>query len=618
MALCAVVASCSQDEIGVKQDDTLPAGNFPLRFTASVDGMVSRAEDTDSWSVGDIIRVRIGTYPWTGQYELNADGSVRDAIDALAWPHSDDFVHAWFPYLENGTAVSIQDQSKGYHDFNFMEAHTETSMNYTQIVNLKFKHQMAKVQCVLSKGDGITDEDLETAKVTYYGFTTAVFSESGLSSEGDGEITPTSDFAALLLPKDMSGKPFITVNLTVKVNGVSIPKSHTFIPETGQVDLKAGKAYTFKMIVQKDRLITQTISGEWIDDNGPKDADQVPRRVNLNITEIQNLNPTFSGNVTPVPDATNPEYLLVKGKEFTISYKVNDSDAMKGIIPLIDDADKVKMNCLKSGDDYTFTYKLLTDSEISLQYTDYVQVGDIYYSDGTWSRGLTEGKYPVGIVFKTSASGTAPQNKPDSIDKPQNYGWEPDRAIRGYVVALKNASTKKGRWGITAADKQGRYAYYISNQEESLEVNTIYSGYVNTDILINGKQVEETRTKYNETNVSTGAGFWAFKVAVEYKPDNIPDGTPTPYLEESESSGWYLPSIRQLTDISTIFTFNKYIEEAGGDPFAYYQEQFWSSSEFPSGKDQSNNAYTRLIVLESTGNLGKNVTNAYVRSVLTF
>lgn len=87
--------------------------------------MVTRAGDAGFWADGDTIRVRIGDYPWTDRYALNTDDSVKDAIDALAWPHTDDFVSAWYPYWKEGAEVSIQNQLKGRHAIDFLSARTE-------------------------------------------------------------------------------------------------------------------------------------------------------------------------------------------------------------------------------------------------------------------------------------------------------------------------------------------------------------------------------------------------------------------------------------------------------------------------------------------------------------
>lgn len=198
-------------------------------------------------------------------------------------------------------------------------------MNYKEIVNLHFEHQMSKVSCNLFKGDGITEEDLATAKVSYYGFTSVTFSEKGLTGNGNDMITPGDGWEALLLPQDMTGKPFIRVDLTVTVNGVSIDKTLIYTPESGKGKLEAGKFYTFNITVNKDRLDIIEVIGEWEDNSGPKDADEVTRRVNLPEGHGQTL--TFSDNVTLKHDnEKNIDYLSVRGKESSISYNVKEKN----------------------------------------------------------------------------------------------------------------------------------------------------------------------------------------------------------------------------------------------------------------------------------------------------
>lgn len=83
-------------------------------------------------------------------------------------------------------------------------------------------------------------------------------------------------------------------------------------------------------------------------------------------------------------------------------------------------------------------------------YDDYVQIGDVYYSDGTWSRSKIAGKTPIGVVFRAGATGTG--DLPDYYD-----GWDTTRRILGYVVALEDASTKTGCWAYTSTKSDGKY-----------------------------------------------------------------------------------------------------------------------------------------------------------------
>lgn len=251
----------------------------------------------------------------------------------MAWPFLEGYVAAWYPFLEEGTEVSITDQSNGYHSIDFLSAVTEGKKKYNDVVNLNFKHLMSKVRCEFTAGDGVTEEDLKTAKVRYYGVPTVVFSEKGLTGKGEAAyITAASDHSALMFPQDdVKGLPFITVDLTVTVNDVQIPKTLVYTPSDSE-DLKAGTMYTYKITVNKDRLVVQTITCQWNDEMGSEYSDAVPRRVNLNFPGGKGPTLRFSKNVTQGYNDTRagdfPDYLIVKGSEFTISYDVNGENAM--------------------------------------------------------------------------------------------------------------------------------------------------------------------------------------------------------------------------------------------------------------------------------------------------
>lgn len=209
LLLSGVTASCSQDELVSEHGNALTPDKYPLLFTASIDGMISRADESEPWGDGDVIATQIVGHSLTGYYVLNPDGSVKESDDPLAWPVDEGFVRAWYPSEKFPITKQIGDQSEGYHHIDFLYAQTVEKKKFNSTVHLLFKHQMAKVRCVLSAGDGVIDEDINTAKVSYYGFTNAIFSETGVEGDGDnGLITPTSDFTALLVPQDMSGKPF--------------------------------------------------------------------------------------------------------------------------------------------------------------------------------------------------------------------------------------------------------------------------------------------------------------------------------------------------------------------------------------------------------------------------
>lgn len=234
-----LMSSCGAENLEEK-GTPLPDGEYPLQLTASVDGMTSRTAGKDAWTDGDIIGVRIGDSE-PGKYKLDADGGVKEFVTPLYWQNTAPAtVTAWYPY-DSQNNVDISDQTAGFADFDFLYASAD-NQSYSSPTVLKFKHRMAKVKYTLVKGDGITDEELAEVKVQLAGCIQASFSEGALSGAGDGWITPTSDNEALLVPKDMTGKKFINV----EVNGTDF----YYTPEEQDAGLlAAGMVNTYTITV---------------------------------------------------------------------------------------------------------------------------------------------------------------------------------------------------------------------------------------------------------------------------------------------------------------------------------------------------------------------------------
>ena len=273
MLLGAGLASCSQDDFADKpQGGSLPDGEYPLTLTARVDGMATRTSGKDAWADGDEIGVRIGADGATGHYELNANGSVKEIITPVYWQNTASAtVTAWYPYGEQ-TNVDISDQSEGFAAFDFLTA-TAEEQNYQSTVSLSFKHQMAKVSYTL-QGDGVTDEELQTAVVTLLGDATATFKDGVLeqADQTDGEITScyngdTRTGAALFVPQDMTNKAFIKVSMN--------NNTFTYTPTTEDSGiLMAGKVNSYTITVKADGIeVTTATGGEWNDSGNSENVE---------------------------------------------------------------------------------------------------------------------------------------------------------------------------------------------------------------------------------------------------------------------------------------------------------------------------------------------------------
>ena len=255
-----LLSACSSDE---PQDNQLPEGQYPLKVSATVGAPQSRSIGKDFWS-GDgteTFGVRIGEDGRVAKYVItDAVGKAEAApgTSPLYWDNTDKAsVSAWLPY-DTQTDVDISDQSAGFAAFDYLTA-TADGQSYIAPVSLQFKHKMAKVRCVLKPGKGITEADLNSAVIKFAGYASATFTEGVLTGSGYGWITPASDREALLVPQNMNGKDFITIEMG--------GNEYVYTPSDDNAgSLKEGFLYQYSITVSADGIEVSTITGgEWTD-----------------------------------------------------------------------------------------------------------------------------------------------------------------------------------------------------------------------------------------------------------------------------------------------------------------------------------------------------------------
>lgn len=209
-----LLSSCTAEDMPQAEGTPLPEGKYPLNLTATVSNIKARATGKDTWTEGDEVAVRIGNDGKTSKYVISSNNSLKPASDeeTLYWQNTAPAtISAWYPY-ETQNNIDISNQENGFADFDFLTAVAE-DQTYQNSTELKFKHQMSKVKCVLVKGDGVTDEELAQATVQIYGFTQANFEEGTLTGAENGWISTAAAREALLVPQDVTNKEFIKVSI---------------------------------------------------------------------------------------------------------------------------------------------------------------------------------------------------------------------------------------------------------------------------------------------------------------------------------------------------------------------------------------------------------------------
>lgn len=253
-----LLTACNSDE---PQGNNLPAGQYPLQVSASVGAPQSRSVGKDSWT-GDgseAFGVRIDADGRVANYVItDANGKAEAASGSipLYWDNTNEVaVSAWLPY-EPQTDVDISDQSAGFAQFDYLAAIAE-GQSYLAPVSLQFTHKMAKVRCVLKSGKGVTEADLNAASVKFAGYTSATFTEGNLTGTGYGWITPASDREALLVPQNMTGKDFITIEMG--------GNEYVYAPVDDNAGLlKDGLLHQYTITVKADGIeVTAVTGGEW-------------------------------------------------------------------------------------------------------------------------------------------------------------------------------------------------------------------------------------------------------------------------------------------------------------------------------------------------------------------
>lgn len=191
-------------------------------------------------------------------------------------------------------------------------------------------------------------------------------------------------------------------------------------------------------------------------------------------------------------------------------------------------------------------------AEITVE-TPQANVGDFYYSDGTWSTELDESKTVIGIVFYVG------QHANDASDYSET-GIGKSRC-NGYVMALTNALDSYCYWGPEDGSDLGCYPIDENGNIVDNYANfhdSDWSGYKYTQIIIDAAE------KNGGLAPEPASAYPAMYYTLAYE-----DTCPSP----ASSSGWFLPAISQTW---TLVEQRELLARAGAElPVDWY----YSSSE---------------------------------------
>lgn len=271
-----VLAACTGDD-----DAAWPEGGVPLELYAAVEGYSSanaqtRATTENRWEGGERVRLWISS-----SISSMPAQDVRPSVDSdgklivnLAWtsPDEEKGIQGLYPSSMGTASFSVQadQRDKGYQDSDCMVAPylhiTVTSPDKT----LVFRHVTAKVVVHLKAGNGVNDDELRTATVTFENLTctggSINFSNGTVEQASPGtdritpnEVTPATDgyvrtVRALLLPQDMSERKFVKI----VIGG----KTFYYTPAAGEANFFSGKMYEYRLTVTSEGIENIDMEGE--------------------------------------------------------------------------------------------------------------------------------------------------------------------------------------------------------------------------------------------------------------------------------------------------------------------------------------------------------------------
>lgn len=263
-----VLAACTGDD-----DAAWPEGGVPLELYAAVEGYSSanaqtRVTTENRWEGGEVVdlRIKFGDMTLASFLDVDSDGKLITNDDLCTWrsPDEEKEIYGIYHSPTASSLFSVQaDQSnERYQDSDYMFAPririTVTSPDKT----LVFRHVTAKVVVHLKAGNGVTNDELQGATVTFENLTctggsvntsngTAEQVLPGIDHITPNEVTPAANgyvrtVRALLPPQNMLGRKFVKI----VIGG----KTFYYTPAAGEADFFSGKMYEYRLTVTSEGI----------------------------------------------------------------------------------------------------------------------------------------------------------------------------------------------------------------------------------------------------------------------------------------------------------------------------------------------------------------------------
>lgn len=272
---------------------------------------------------------------------------------------------------------------------------------------------------------------------------------------------------------------------------------------------------------------------------------------------------------------SDTDITLVNGERYTLSAEVSTLDgtdckvawaSSDGRVVTVDENGNLTAGQTGQAQIYAMAEDKQAVCQVSVTRPAPAQVGDYYYSDGTYSAELNPKKLCIGIVFQVD------QHANDRSDYSQTgIGAQ---SCHGYVVALQDAGTDECMWGVYGyeiglypVDGSGnKIDNFTNNGADTDWSGFLYTGKITLEAERNGGFTPDTQEGY----------------PVGYYTRMFEQQVPAP----ANSSGWFIPAVSQLY---AIYQLRDQLNAREGMT-RLRNKWYWSSSECYALADGSVNS----------------------------
>lgn len=275
MSLCAAlwVTACTSDD-----DPAWPGAGAPLELYAVVQdyagtrgNAATRATTDGTWEGGEKVTFDVhDSIPiqYTDGY-IDVNGKLINS-DHWRKGYWEKYIYAQYPW--DPPKEIEQDQSKeGYQNSDFMLAPQKRITISSPDKTLVFRHLSAKVVVHLKAGNGVTEQDIRGATVTFENLNRTWGEYRNIEEGTIEQVSPASDYVipnevlpaadgyartvrALFVPQNMSGRKLVKI---VTAAG----KTFYYTPAAGEADFICGKMYEFRLTVTSVGVTNSTVEG---------------------------------------------------------------------------------------------------------------------------------------------------------------------------------------------------------------------------------------------------------------------------------------------------------------------------------------------------------------------